>query len=365
MKARALSRYVSITSSPSEAQTCLELLTGLETPSVDETVVGKVVVYIRRSAVDRNRPDEEGVEELLVDPAGELHVFVRDSECVPRHRLMLRLVSLAPLAALPLDCTGKNLSWRSGVIIGDHPTRKTVRILSVGPHGASKVAFSPDGHTLAIGRSDGIDAVYDLRTGRRTGKLVGAGSIDDIDFSPDGKLLASASLTGTVTLWNVARRSKLRDLPGAILLYAVRFSPDGKLVAVGDSSGTVIFWDTASGRRVGAPLAGHGGGVDSIDFDPDGKTLVTSTDDGKLRLWDVATRKLIGAALPGSNTGGSVHFFPDGKHVLGVFQSGNGIVWNVDPAAWKAKACSVARRNLTHAEWIEFLGRRNYRNVCP
>ena len=125
MKARALSRYVSISSSPSEAQTCLELLAGLETPSVDETVVGNVVVYIRRSAVDRNRPDEEGVEELLVDPAGELHVFVRDSECVPRHRLMLRLVSLAPLAALPLDCTGKNLSWRSGVIIGDHLDGRT------------------------------------------------------------------------------------------------------------------------------------------------------------------------------------------------------------------------------------------------
>src|SRR5437870_13795080 len=33
----------------------------------------------RRSAVDRNRPNEEGVEELLVDPAGEFHVFVRDS----------------------------------------------------------------------------------------------------------------------------------------------------------------------------------------------------------------------------------------------------------------------------------------------
>jgi hypothetical protein len=77
------------------------------------------------------------------------------------------------------------------------------------------------------------------------------------------------------------------------------------------------------------------------------------------------TRKLIGEPFPGSNTGGSVHFFPDGKHVLGVFSSGTGIVWNVDPAAWKAKACRVARRNLTQVEWTEFLGRRSYRSVCP
>jgi WD40 repeat protein len=92
--------------------------------------------------------------------------------------------------------------------------------------------------------------------------------------------------------------------------------------------------------------------------------LVTSSADGKLRLWDVVTRTLIGAPLAGGNTGGSVHFFPDGKHVLGVFGSGVAIVWNIDPAAWKTKACSVARRSLTHAEWTEFLGRRSYRNVC-
>lgn len=155
------------------------------------------------------------------------------------------------------------------------------------------------------------------------------------------------------------------ELPGAVAAYAVRFSPDGKLVAVGDSSGTVAIWDVSSSRRVGEPLAGHGGDVGSLGFSPDGKTLVTSSGDGSFRLWDVATRKLIGAPLPGSDTGGSVTFFPDGKHVLDVFGSGTGVVWNVDPAAWKAKACSVARRNLTRAEWTEFLGHRSYRNVCP
>jgi WD40 repeat protein len=75
--------------------------------------------------------------------------------------------------------------------------------------------------------------------------------------------------------------------------------------------------------------------------------LVTLSDDGKLRLWDVASRKLIGAPLPAANSGGSVHFFPDGKHVLGVFGSGTGIVWSVEPAAWAAKACSIAHRTLT------------------
>jgi WD domain, G-beta repeat len=111
-------------------------------------------------------------------------------------------------------------------------------------------------------------------------------------------------------------------------------------------------------RPVGQELTGHNGGVDSLDFQPNGSTLVTLSDDGKLRLWDVASRKLIGAPLPAANCGGSVHFFPDGKHVLGVFGSGTGIVWSVEPAAWAAKACSIAHRNLTPGGWTVFLGQR-------
>ena len=122
---------------------------------------------------------------------------------------------------------------------------------------------------------------------------------------------------------------------------------------------------SSSGRRrvehaehAGQPLVGHGGGVTSLDFDPDGTRLVTASDDGNLRLWDVATRTLIGAPLPGSTVGGSAHFFPDGKHVLGVFQSGAAVLWNVDPTAWAAKACSIARRNLDSHRVDSVLGRR-------
>jgi WD40 repeat protein len=249
-------------------------------------------------------------------------------------------------------------------VLWDATTKKIVRVLPAGSHGASKVVFSPDGLTVAIGRSDGIDALVDLRTGKETAELATAGSADSVDYSPDGRLLASARLTGTTTVWDVARRSSAVELPGAIAAYAVRFSPDGKLVAVGDSSGKVALWDSVSGRPVGQPLIGHGDDVESIDFDPSGKLLVTANGDGQLRLWDVSTRKLIGSCRA-PTPGGSVRFFPDGKHVLGVFGSGTGVVWSVDPATWKAKACSVANRELTRAEWAQFLPDRGYRSVCP
>lgn len=253
-----------------------------------------------------------------------------------------------------------------GTVVWDTTTKTVVRSVPA-RHGASAVVFTPNGDLLAIGRGDGIDTLLDLRTGRQTGRLAAQGSVTGLDVSQDGKLLASASLTGITTIWDVARQRKVAELasPSTVAAFAVRFSPDGKLVAVGDSSGRVVFWDARSGRRVGSPIVVNGNDVGSVAFDPHGRTLVTSSGDGKLRLWDVATRTLIGPALPGSTGGGQVNFFQNGKHVLAVFRAGTGIVWNVDAAAWKARACSVAGRNLTHAEWTSFLGRRGYRKVCP
>ena len=266
------------------------------------------------------------------------------------------------------------------VVVWDTATSEIVRILPSGQYGATSVTFSPDGLTVAVGRTDSVDALYDLRTGRRTARLDGDWSTTGLGYSPDGKLLAVSAVAGTVTIWNVAEQNIVSMLNGAVsgsvAVNAVRFSPDGKVVAVGDSSGKVVFWKLDpthqfegawAARPAGLALAGHNGAVDSIDFDKSGRTLVTLSEDGKLRLWDVATRKLIGAPLPGSTngSGGAVHFFPDGKHVLGVFHSGTAVIWNIDPSAWEAKACNIARRNLTRAEWAESLGRRPYRNVCP
>ena len=101
-----------------------------------------------------------------------------------------------------------------------------------------------------------------------------------------------------------------------------------------------------------------------MTFNPSGTEVVTTSSDGKFRLWDLASGKLVGAPLPGAETGGWGTFFPNGKQVIAVFGDGTGVIWNVDPTSWEAQACRVAHRNLTPAEWRDFLPHNSYRHVC-
>jgi WD40 repeat protein len=144
------------------------------------------------------------------------------------------------------------------------------------------------------------------------------------------------------------------------LLLAIRFAPDGTRLATGDLSGNTEFWDAATGKRALPTLGGQNGPTISVTFDPTGTEVLTTSGDGKLRLFDLASGQLVGAPLPGSGT-----YFPDAKQVVTVFGDGTGIVWNVDPAAWRAQACAVAHRNLTRAEWQRFLPERPYGRACP
>jgi hypothetical protein len=47
-----------------------------------------------------------------------------------------------------------------------------------------------------------------------------------------------------------------------------------------------------------------------------------------------------------------------------VSTEGRGLRWDVSPALWSRRACAVAGRELTLAEWRDVLPDRPYRAVC-
>jgi WD40 repeat protein/DNA-binding SARP family transcriptional activator len=229
----------------------------------------------------------------------------------------------------------------------------------------TELALSPDGKTLAIGDDWGRVTLWDLTS--RTRWVLQAAGANSFQFSPDGTILAVASHGGEVRLWDVTDRSLVprwrlpADRSDAL---AVAFTPDGRTLATGGQEGTVVLWDMRTGRQLGAPLAGHASGVARGAFSPDGRVLATVN--GEAILWDLASHTQIGAALPIRSEGPhAVAFLPGGSQLAAASPDGSVVVWDVDPASWRAHACAVAGRTLTRAEWDEFLPGRPYQDVCP
>jgi hypothetical protein len=66
-----------------------------------------------------------------------------------------------------------------------------------------------------------------------------------------------------------------------------------------------------------------------------------------------------------ASTNSQARFLPGGNEVLDVSSTGNGVIWNVNPSTWKARACEVAHRNLTGQEWTEYLENATYHQLRP
>ena len=111
-------------------------------------------------------------------------------------------------------------------------------------------------------------------------------------------------------------------------------------------------------------LHGHQSSVESVCFSPDGKTLASGSHE--IILWDVANRQPVGEPLTGhTDSVESVCFSPDGKLLASGSSDDTIILWDVDLGSWKNRARRIANRNLTRAEWKQYLGDEPYRKTFP
>ena len=160
---------------------------------------------------------------------------------------------------------------------------------------------------------------------------------------------------------------------GPSLSGALAFSRDGKLLAASRPDGSVLVLDPATGRvqHTLHPLSADEtvslGPVTSIAVDPTGQRFATTGgQDGTVKLWSSSTLEQEGTAFSteqGATTAAA--FEPGGKSLLVVDDHGNGFTWPTSLAAWERRACTIAGRNLTRAEWARYLPGHPYTQVCP
>jgi WD40 repeat protein len=279
-------------------------------------------------------------------------------------------------------------------------------------------ALTPDGATAVVAleygpeRADGPLQILDVPSGRLRAEIPLPWVAGGISISPDSRFAVVAGQRGVAVVdldaATVVEQRGLPELPRDT--YPVEHSPDGQLVAFGGVDEILVLdartlaeitsWPTDPYDNPfgfawldgGATLA-HGGIQGRLAFRsiPDGQPigeprevapgftldLATNADatrlasigtDGEIILWDPVTKQAVGGPLvPNSDTvWGWIWFGSDdrGEFIEVQYENARAVRYPVDTETLVERACAIAGREPTTAEWQAMHGDAPQRPTC-
>ena len=339
----------------------------------------------------RFTPDGNKVVTTGIDDHQLLTFRARDG------RLLGPLVGRGPspdsAVALSPDGTEVAVPDVSGDVgIWDVRTKARLSVIRTGEAAPTRTAWSPTGPVVATAASEDRSLrLWDvsnprhpkLRARLRTaaGPAPNSGGHYPV-FSPDGSAVVVNDYDlGRLTFVDVRSGRVLRRVSAGGRVLVPVYSPDGRTLAA-------VTWGTANdytlelidpntgktrnAHRVGDLPVG-------LSFVNGGRRLATLSlplDDLEVRrntpaileLWDATTLSPVGAPTTFTDHGPwFANPSADGDELASGTTDGSGdaVVWDLDPRHWETTACRIAGRNLTRAEWNEYLPGRSYDLTCP
>ena len=157
------------------------------------------------------------------------------------------------------------------------------------------------------------------------------------------------------------------DLTTQEPISSITFTPNGDRLTVALDDGTVRSWNTDTQQPVGSPMK-FPSRPTSLAYSGDGRHLAVvfgSATGSTVQLWNVERHELV---LPDLSAPiGQIYkvmIAPDAGRVVWASEGYGPIVWDARLDSWIARACRIANRDLTEAEWAHFLPGERRTSVC-
>ena len=210
---------------------------------------------------------------------------------------------------------------------------------------------------------------FDLRTGQSASwtedLAAGQGGAGMVVLSGDEALVSWTESADGGQQWSIQRRDvetgtvHATSPPGFTLA-----TTNGGRVVASTIDGRIFELDPTTLQPTGPPFPGTNGILMTLAIDDSGRRLMAKGQDDSLRFFDIATRTLLGDPIDTEARDSNAVLRADG--MLAAASSNDGIVlWDLDPAHWEPAACDLAGRNLTRAEWDQYVGDLlPYRATC-
>ena len=186
----------------------------------------------------------------------------------------------------------------------DAETGETVR-QATRTAGIDGLAWSHDGRYLAAGEEDsrneagerqGLVRVYAMPALEQVKQFDLGHTANEVDFSEDDRFLAATGNDGLLKVWEVESERLVLDIDEDVTItddnryhhfITVQFSPDGRHLAAGDTEGLLYVYEFPSGDLVQRfDRSGHK--IESVQWTPDGQYLLTVGNDPYLRVFRLA-----------------------------------------------------------------------------
>jgi len=266
------------------------------------------------------------------------------------------------VASVSADRTARVWDAATGVEIARMTYDNLVRTVAISPNGQYVLSGGCDELDERGGCIQGSARVWEALTGKEISRMVHDGVVYSVAFSPDGKYAVSGSYDRTARVWDVMTGKEISRMVHTNLVNVVAFSPDGQRVLSGSYDNTARVWEALTGKEIARMT--HDDWVYTAAFSPDGKYVVSAGVDNTARVWESETGKEVARMIHDGDVS-SVAFSPDGRYVASGSADKTARIWAWQVAELLDNACSVMPRNLTRAEWQQYIGDIPYQAVCP